>query len=55
MAVDRFVPGGLGEPEVRGEIDHLVKGAAGGAVQWLNRIYGFDEATGLGAASLGWF
>lgn len=36
-------------------IDNLVKGAAGGGVQWLNRIYGFDEATGLGAASLGWF
>lgn len=36
-------------------IDNLVKGAAGGGVQWLNRIYGFDESTGLGAASLGWF
>jgi N-acetyl-gamma-glutamyl-phosphate reductase len=36
-------------------IDNLVKGAAGGAVQWLNRIYGFEETTGLAAASLGWF
>ncbi len=36
-------------------IDNLVKGAAGGAVQWLNRIYGCDAATGLVAASLGWF
>ncbi len=36
-------------------IDNLVKGAAGGGVQWLNRIYGFDETTGLAAASLGWF
>jgi len=36
-------------------IDNLVKGAAGGAVQWLNRIYGFDETAGLAAASLGWF
>ena len=36
-------------------IDNLVKGAAGGAVQWLNRIYGFDDATGVEAASLGWF
>ena len=35
--------------------DNLVKGAAGGAVQWLNRIHGFDAAAGLGAASLGWF
>ncbi len=36
-------------------IDNLVKGAAGGGVQWLNRIYGFDETSGLAAASLGWF
>jgi N-acetyl-gamma-glutamyl-phosphate reductase common form len=36
-------------------IDNLVKGAAGGAVQWLNRIYGFEATDGLGAASLGWF
>ena len=36
-------------------IDNLVKGAAGGAVQWLNRIYGFDATAGLAAASLGWF
>ena len=36
-------------------IDNLVKGAAGGGVQWLNRIHGFEETTGLGAASLGWF
>ncbi len=35
-------------------IDNLVKGAAGGAVQWLNRWYGFDEAEGLRAAGLGW-
>jgi N-acetyl-gamma-glutamyl-phosphate reductase len=36
-------------------IDNLVKGAAGGGVQWLNRIYGYDEAAGLAAAGLGWF
>ena len=36
-------------------IDNLVKGAAGGAVQWLNRMHGFAETTGLEAASLGWF
>lgn len=36
-------------------IDNLVKGAAGGGVQWLNRIFGFSETTGLAAASLGWF
>lgn len=35
-------------------IDNLVKGAAGGAIQWLNRIYGFDETTGLTAPAAGW-
>ncbi len=46
---------GGGSLAVTVAIDNLVKGAAGGAVQWLNRIYGFDEAVGLEAASLGWF
>ena len=36
-------------------IDNLVKGAAGGAVQWLNRMHGFDETDGLALAGLGWF
>ena len=35
-------------------IDNLVKGAAGGAVQWLNRLLGFDETTGLVTAAPGW-
>ncbi len=35
-------------------IDNLTKGAAGGAVQWLNRIYGWDQATGLAAPAPGW-
>jgi N-acetyl-gamma-glutamyl-phosphate reductase len=35
-------------------IDNLVKGAAGGAVQWLNRIHGLPEATGLPLDGLGW-
>jgi N-acetyl-gamma-glutamyl-phosphate reductase len=35
-------------------IDNLVKGAAGGALQWLNRIYGFAETTGLNAPAAGW-
>jgi len=35
-------------------IDNLVKGAAGGALQWLNRAYGFDEAAGLSAPAPGW-
>ncbi len=35
-------------------IDNLTKGAAGGAVQWLNRLLGFAEATGLTAPAAGW-
>jgi len=35
-------------------IDNLVKGAAGGAVQWLNRLLGFDETTGLITPAPGW-
>lgn len=35
-------------------IDNLVKGAAGGAMQWLNRLYGFEETTGLLAPAAGW-
>ena len=35
-------------------IDNLVKGAAGGAVQWLNRLLGFEETAGLSAPAPGW-
>ncbi|MFQ5633859.1 MAG: N-acetyl-gamma-glutamyl-phosphate reductase [Gammaproteobacteria bacterium] len=35
-------------------IDNLVKGAAGGAVQWMNRQLGLRETTGLTAPSLAW-
>jgi N-acetyl-gamma-glutamyl-phosphate reductase len=35
-------------------IDNLVKGAAGGAVQWMNRKLGFDETVGLTAPALAW-
>jgi N-acetyl-gamma-glutamyl-phosphate reductase len=35
-------------------IDNLVKGAAGGAMQWLNRMHGFAETTGLSAPAAGW-
>ena len=31
-------------------LDNLVKGAAGGAVQWMNRLYGLEETAGLMAA-----
>lgn len=35
-------------------IDNLVKGAAGGAVQWMNRLWELPETTGLLSASPGW-
>jgi len=35
-------------------IDNLVKGAAGGAVQWMNRQLGFDETAGLLSPAIAW-
>lgn len=35
-------------------IDNLVKGAAGGAVQWMNRLLGLDESDGLLAPGPAW-
>ncbi len=35
-------------------LDNLVKGAAGGGLQWMNRLLGFDEAAGLTAPAPGW-
>ncbi|MBI5510598.1 MAG: N-acetyl-gamma-glutamyl-phosphate reductase [Deltaproteobacteria bacterium] len=35
-------------------IDNLVKGAAGGAIQWLNRLFDLPHATGLVTGGLGW-
>jgi N-acetyl-gamma-glutamyl-phosphate reductase len=35
-------------------IDNLVKGAAGGGVQWMNRLFGLPADTGLRAPGLGW-
>jgi N-acetyl-gamma-glutamyl-phosphate reductase common form len=35
-------------------IDNLNKGAAGGAVQWMNRMFGLPETAGLTAAAPGW-
>ena len=35
-------------------LDNLNKGAAGGGMQWMNRLLGFDESTGLTAAAPGW-
>ena len=35
-------------------IDNLTKGAAGGAVQWMNRLLGLPETTGLTLTGAGW-
>lgn len=35
-------------------LDNLTKGAAGGAVQWMNRLFGWHETTGLTAPAAGW-
>jgi len=35
-------------------VDNLNKGAAGGAVQWMNRLLGVAETAGLTAAAPGW-
>jgi N-acetyl-gamma-glutamyl-phosphate reductase common form len=35
-------------------IDNLNKGAAGGAMQWMNRLFGLPESTGLTAPAPGW-
>ena len=35
-------------------IDNLVKGAAGGAVQWMNRLWGLPDTRGLEAAAPAW-
>jgi N-acetyl-gamma-glutamyl-phosphate reductase len=35
-------------------LDNLTKGAAGGAVQWMNRMFGHEETAGLLAPAPGW-
>ena len=35
-------------------LDNLTKGAAGGAIQWLNRLHGWDQTLGLTAPAAGW-
>jgi len=39
---------------VMSAIDNLVKGAAGGAIQWMNRLWSLPETTGLTAAAPAW-
>ena len=35
-------------------LDNLVKGAAGGGVQWMNRLLGMEEGMGLQVPGVGW-
>jgi len=35
-------------------LDNLVKGAAGGGVQWMNRLLGVEETMGLRQGGVGW-
>ena len=35
-------------------LDNLVKGAAGGAIQWVNRLAGWPDSEGLVVAPAGW-
>ena len=39
---------------VMAAIDNLVKGAAGGAVQWMNRLWNLPESAGLDMPAPGW-
>lgn len=39
---------------VMAAIDNLVKGAAGGAIQWMNRLWELPESSGLTAAAPAW-
>ena len=48
------VAGGNGSVVVMSAIDNLVKGAAGGAVQWMNRLWDLPETAGLDAPAPGW-
>ncbi len=48
------VAGGDESVVVMSVIDNLVKGAAGGAVQWMNRLWDLPESAGLTAAAPGW-
>jgi N-acetyl-gamma-glutamyl-phosphate reductase len=35
-------------------LDNLTKGAAGGAIQWMNRLFGLAQTEGLTAPAPGW-
>jgi len=48
------VAGDEGSVVVMSVIDNLVKGAAGGAMQWMNRLWGLPETAGLMNTAPGW-
>jgi N-acetyl-gamma-glutamyl-phosphate reductase len=48
------VAASAGSVVVMSAIDNLVKGAAGGAVQWMNRLWGLPETAGLASTAPGW-
>jgi len=48
------VAGGEDSVVVMSVIDNLVKGAAGGAMQWMNRLWDLPETAGLKNAAPGW-
>ena len=35
-------------------LDNLLKGAAGGSIQWVNRLLGLPETAGIAAPAAGW-
>lgn len=43
-----------GEVVAFAALDNLVKGAAGGGLQWMNRLFSLPETAGLTLAGLGW-
>ena len=43
-----------GSIAVQSVLDNLVKGAAGGALQWMNRLFDFPEDSGLKTVAAGW-
>jgi N-acetyl-gamma-glutamyl-phosphate reductase common form len=45
---------GDGTVAVHSVLDNLVKGAAGGALQWMNRLFAIPEDTGLRTVAAGW-
>lgn len=45
---------GDGTVAVQSVIDNLVKGAAGGALQWMNRLFAIPEDAGLRTVAAGW-